>query len=228
MASRTKDWTEEEERWAFGIENVISASTKDLTDYLLFKLWQYEDNKLMDYALWEFYKEDFQYFDPGIFGRINGMQLRKMYEYLRAGGVYIQAKKYRMTYAQLLDEVLHEEEPHTWTMAEIQEVQEDMKDSNFASNRINNILRRGYIRSAPTTPASRPQTVPQPIRSEPTHEYPPIPPRNEPVRGYPPLPPYPALEPPLPPLPVQGYQPAEPQMTSARPARTQYLQHQQP
>jgi len=105
IASSATDWKAKEQKWENGIDPA-TATNKDLTDYLLFKLWQYKDNELMDVALWSIFGDDFVKFDPGIFLKINVLHLRKMYDFLRKGGVYVQTKKGRATYAQLLYDVL--------------------------------------------------------------------------------------------------------------------------
>ena len=41
------DWKAEEEQWRNGI-NIQTATNKDLTDFILYKLWEYNKYKLID------------------------------------------------------------------------------------------------------------------------------------------------------------------------------------
>ena len=45
------DWKVEVERWRNGI-NVLKVTNKDLIDFILFKLWEYNDFKAIDNGLW--------------------------------------------------------------------------------------------------------------------------------------------------------------------------------
>ena len=92
MALSATDWTAKEIRWRDGIDVNIAAA-KDLTDYLLFKVWQYKENEVTDEGLWSIFGDNFKDFDPGIFSKISLINLRRMFNYLRKGGVYIQPKK---------------------------------------------------------------------------------------------------------------------------------------
>jgi hypothetical protein len=60
MATPT-DWKAEEERWRNGI-NIQTATHKDFIDFILFKLWDYNDYKTIDNKLWSFFQEDFEMF----------------------------------------------------------------------------------------------------------------------------------------------------------------------
>ena len=193
IASSATDWKAKEQKWENGIDPA-TATNKDLTDYLLFKLWQYKDNELMDVALWSIFGDDFVKFDPGIFLKINALHLRKMYDFLRKGGVYVQTKKGRATYAQLLYDVLQEKEQYTWTQKELDEVYNELAltEATFSSIKLNNALKRGldykYSSSSSFTPQA--QAIPlQPVQPAqtalPAGGFPtPL----QPVGGSPPLP----------------------------------------
>jgi hypothetical protein len=53
MATPT-DWKAEKERWRNGID-VQMATYKDFTDFILFKLWDYNNYKAIDDGLWSFF-----------------------------------------------------------------------------------------------------------------------------------------------------------------------------
>jgi hypothetical protein len=50
MTTPTTDWKAEEKRWKNGI-NVQTVTNEDLTDFILFKLWEYNNYKAMDNGL---------------------------------------------------------------------------------------------------------------------------------------------------------------------------------
>ena len=102
------DWKAEEERWRNGID-VQTATDKDLTDFTLYKLWEYNEYKLMDNDLWSFFQDNFETFSVDIFLKVPIQHLRSIYTFLRHGGVYVRIKEKRTIYAQLLFELTQEE-----------------------------------------------------------------------------------------------------------------------
>jgi hypothetical protein len=136
------DWKAEAERWKQGV-NLETATDKDITDFIMFKLWEYNEYKTMDVALWSFFQDDFEGFDVATFLRVHAQHLRSMYDFLRRGGVYIRAKEKRVTYAQLLFEITQEERQHPWTQEELEEVYVELGGNEFQSNKMNNAIKRG-------------------------------------------------------------------------------------
>ena len=108
------DWKAEEKRWRNGID-VQTATDEDLTDFTLFKLWEYNDCKAMDDGLWSFFQNDFETFSVDTLSKVHIKHLRNIYTFLRRGGVYVRTKEKRTTYAQLLFEITQEEHQHLWT-----------------------------------------------------------------------------------------------------------------
>jgi len=166
-ASSATDWTAKEIRWKDGID-VNTAAAKDLTDYLLFKVWQYKENEVTDEGLWSIFGDDFKDFDPGIFSKISPINLRRMFNYLRKGGVYVQPKKDRVTYAQLLHDILQEEQPDVWTQEKLDEVYNELADGKFFSVKLNNTIKRGLdfkISSTYTPQPGKQGETPPPVPS---------------------------------------------------------------
>ena len=141
MATPT-DWKAEEERWRNGI-NVQTATDKDLTDFTLFKLWEYNDFKAMDDGLWTLFQDDFEMFSVDTFLRVHAQHLQSMYTFLRRGGVYVRTKQKRTTYAQLLFELIQEERQYSWTQENLDEVYIELNGNGFQSNKMNNALKHG-------------------------------------------------------------------------------------
>ena len=177
MATPT-DWKAEEERWRNGI-NVQTATDKDLTDFTLFKLWEYNDFKAIDNGLWTLFQDDFKVFSVDIFLRVHAQHLQSIYAFLRRGGVYMHTKQKRTTYAQLLFKLIQEEHQYSWTQENLDEVYIELNEIGFQSNKMNNTLKHSLnykVSQDPTVritlfqlqPASvqtttlRPQTAPLP------------------------------------------------------------------
>ena len=68
------DWKAEEKRWRNGID-VQTATDEDLTDFTLFKLWEYNDFKAMDDGLWTLFQDNFKVFSVNIFLRVHMQHL---------------------------------------------------------------------------------------------------------------------------------------------------------
>ena len=68
------DWKAEAEQWKNRI-NVQTATNKNLTDFTLFKLWEYNEYKLMDNGFWSFFQNNFKVFSADIFLKINAQHL---------------------------------------------------------------------------------------------------------------------------------------------------------
>ena len=136
------DWKAEEKRWRNGID-AQTATDEDLTDFILFKLWEYNDCKAMDDGLWSFFQNDFEAFSVDTLSKVHIKHLRNIYTFLRRGGVYVRTKEKRTTYAQLLFEITQEEHQHLWTQENIKEVHNELDGNGFQSNKINNALKYG-------------------------------------------------------------------------------------
>ena len=76
------DWKTEAKRWRNGI-NVQTATDEDLTDFTLFKLWEYNAYKAMDDRLWSFFQNDFKVFSVNTFSRVYRQHLYRIYAFLR-------------------------------------------------------------------------------------------------------------------------------------------------
>ena len=46
------------------------ATNKDLTDFILYKLWEYNEYKLIDNDLWSFFQDNFETFSVDIFLKV--------------------------------------------------------------------------------------------------------------------------------------------------------------
>jgi hypothetical protein len=66
MASTPKNWSEEAERWKNRID-IQTATDNNVTDYIQFKIWEYNNDNSVDSALWDFFQEDFEKFVMDIF-----------------------------------------------------------------------------------------------------------------------------------------------------------------
>ena len=73
MATPT-DWKAEAERWKNRI-NVQTATDKELTDFILFKLLEYNEYKAMDDGLWSLFQDDFEVFSVDTFLRVHTQHL---------------------------------------------------------------------------------------------------------------------------------------------------------
>jgi hypothetical protein len=54
MASIPKNWSKEAEQWKNKI-NIQTATNNNITDYIQFKIWQYNNNNSINSALWDFF-----------------------------------------------------------------------------------------------------------------------------------------------------------------------------
>ena len=139
MATPT-DWKAEAKRWRHGIDTQ-TATDEDLTDFIQFKLWEYNKHEAMDDGLWSVFQDDFEAFSVDMFSKVHTLHLRKMYAFLRRGGVYVRTKEKRTTYAQLLFELTQEEYQYSWTQENLLEVYEKLDRNGFQSDKINNVVK---------------------------------------------------------------------------------------
>ena len=98
-----------------------------------------------------------------------------MFNYLRKGGVYVQPKKDRVTYAQLLHDILQEEQPDVWTQEKLDEVYNELADGKFFSVKLNNTIKRGLdfkISSTYTPQPGKQGETPPPVPSGAGHPSP--------------------------------------------------------
>jgi hypothetical protein len=61
------------------------------------------------------FTQDFEHFTLDNLGSINIATTKRMYMLLRQNGVYIEPKNKRPSYAQLLFNMIQEEQEHKWT-----------------------------------------------------------------------------------------------------------------
>ena len=78
------------------------VTNEDLTDFILFKLWEYNDCKAIDDGLWTLFQDDFKVFSVNTFLKVYTQHLWNIYALLWRGGVYICIKEKCTTYTQLL------------------------------------------------------------------------------------------------------------------------------
>ena len=106
------------ERWPKGIG--AEATSKEIDDYITFKITEYIHYNFQDDELWELYQEDFKGFSIATFKDCNQPGIRKLRALLRSNGVWVR-KDRRKTVAESLYNTLQEEEPAEWTTQEIEE-----------------------------------------------------------------------------------------------------------
>lgn len=110
-------------------------STKDVTGAIetAFKAWERYNFKDLD--LWETYRGDFEGYTEDDFKRASIHCQRKLRAFLRKRGVWVERSK--LTIARSLCNTMHEEEPVTWTEAEVEQFR---AKEEFSSYQIKEIL----------------------------------------------------------------------------------------
>ena len=97
MATPT-DWKAKAKQWRNGI-NIQTATNKDLTDFTLFKLQEYNKYKLINNGLWSFFQDNFEAFNVNIFLKVFAQHFQSMHTFLQQKGVYVYTKEKCTTYA---------------------------------------------------------------------------------------------------------------------------------
>jgi hypothetical protein len=174
------------------------------------KIQEYEVDNEMDVGLWSLYQEDFESFDTDKFKRVSTKQLKELYHLLRQRGVYAYPKEKRYTYAHLLASVVQEEEFHTWTQEEVDEVYIET-NGDVKSNRLKIYTKHGVGYKPSNDPRVRSGTGPVQPTIQPVQ---PAQPAIQPVRQSAGPPPQQPIQPPV--YPQQPQQPL-PQMTVQQP-----------
>ena len=108
------DWKAEAEQWKNRI-NAQTVTDDDVTDYIQFKIWEYNNDNSIDSALWDFFQEDFEEFVIDIFSQASTRTLKTLFLLLYKGGVYVRKNDKRTKLAQVLADVLLEETQHKWS-----------------------------------------------------------------------------------------------------------------
>jgi len=88
----------------------------------------------MDTALWYCFKEDFMMFTVKIFNSMMSIKRTALRNHLVGGGVFVadyRQRRTRKTLAEVLYNVLLEDEPHVWTDEEVAAVQTDDRSVQF-------------------------------------------------------------------------------------------------
>ena len=117
------DWNARIKRWRDGIDKE-TASKDQFLEYLLTKLYEYDESKVTDHNLWELFREDFEGFTTETFkDNYQTKDLQTLRAYLRRGGVYVEntPKLPGSTVAETLFKVLEQEDMAQWNNAEIVE-----------------------------------------------------------------------------------------------------------
>ena len=130
------------------------------------KVW--EKFGFKDMSLWETFQYDFESYTEEDFKSASIHHQRKLRDYLRKYGVWVR-KQQRYTIARSLYEVLLEEEPTSWTEAEITACEEN---EEFASYQISRLIDSDFGRKprksralTPTSPTGPPPAAPAPFAS---------------------------------------------------------------
>jgi hypothetical protein len=117
MATLQTQVNEGQKKWETGID---LTSTTTVTEYLKFKLLEYEYYNFKDDDLWEQFKEDFKAVTEEILKGCSQPTIRKLRTFLRHQGVWI-AKDKHITVARSLYNTLHEEDQAQWSKEDILE-----------------------------------------------------------------------------------------------------------
>ena len=100
------------EKWETGID----ATATDIKEVKAFADWRlsiYKENKQKGFDLWESFVDDFKTFTRDILDDLGKDRLKRIRDYLRENGVYIQ-KEARKSIADGLLRAIHEPTPSKW------------------------------------------------------------------------------------------------------------------
>jgi hypothetical protein len=145
-----------QEKWGKGIDlDAANVKTKDVDEFVRFKLLEYDVLNFRDIDLWEAYKEDFGSFTVAVFKSCNQHLIRQLRLRLRTNGVWVQ-RQTGTTVPESLFSTAQEKEPTEWTESELRSHLDN--SGGFNSPRINNILQQKRIRTAPFSSQTFPTT----------------------------------------------------------------------
>ncbi|KAI6251051.1 hypothetical protein HI914_00105 [Erysiphe necator] len=111
-------WINSEEKWGLGID-LATASDDDINAYILSKYHLYERDNILDIDLWDLYQNDFKDFSAATFGKAKTRSIQQLRLCLVSRGVFVSKNDKRTTISQTLFKCLQEENPHEWTLDEI-------------------------------------------------------------------------------------------------------------
>ena len=141
--------------------DVTTASKHDITKYAEARIQDYLADNIMDTALWYCFKEDFMMFTVKIFNSMTSTKRTALRNHLVGGGVFVadyRQRRTRKTLAEVLYDVLLEDEPHVWTDEEVAAVQTDDRSVQIRSAEL-----RDKLKVATSTGESRPsKQIPTP------------------------------------------------------------------
>src|SRR6516162_6169280 len=100
------------EKWETGI-NATTTDIKEVKAFVDWRLSIYKENGWKGFDLWESFVDDFETFTRDILDNLGKDRLKRIRDYLRDNGVYIQ-KEARKSIADGLLGVIHEPTPSKW------------------------------------------------------------------------------------------------------------------
>jgi hypothetical protein len=129
----------------------------DLNGYIAWSIDIYEHfHRYRDHELWLAYVEDFEGFTEALFQTASKTYVRKLRDFLRANGVYVN-RQAGIPIAKELFKVVQEEKQHQWTKEEVEDQinyeEEDQGDEDIPSDEpdLHNDLRNPDPRNRFTT-----------------------------------------------------------------------------
>jgi hypothetical protein len=100
------------EKWETGI-NATATDIKEIKAFVDWRLLTYKENGWKGFDLWESFINDFETFTRNILDDLSKDRLKRLKDYLRENGVYIQ-KEARKSIADSLLRAIHEPTPSKW------------------------------------------------------------------------------------------------------------------
>src|SRR5271165_5398237 len=100
------------EKWETGI-NATATDIKEVKAFADWRLSIYKENKWKGFDLWESFVDDFETFTRDILDDLSKDRLKRIRDYLRENGVYIQ-KEARKSIADGLLRAIYEPTPSKW------------------------------------------------------------------------------------------------------------------
>ena len=92
-----QDWNVLMKKWRHGIPTETASKT-DFTEYLLTKLYEYDESEITNHNLLELFQDDFKDFTIITFKRAYTLpELLRLRAYLRCGGVYVEQNHKRLS-----------------------------------------------------------------------------------------------------------------------------------
>jgi hypothetical protein len=100
------------EKWETGID-ATATDIKEIKAFVDWRLLTYKENGWKGFDLWESFIDDFETFTRNILDDLGKDRLKRLRDYLRENGVYIQ-KEARKSIADGLLRAIHEPTPSKW------------------------------------------------------------------------------------------------------------------